>query len=101
VRPRLKKHIMADRDVELYGEETDVDRTRCEIKVGEAVLKRITADRLPDGRWKLVRERAETGETFECDDLHDVLDTVLAAYYPDGTPRPYPRTSERQSGGEK
>ncbi len=56
-----------------------------------ADLVRIVAEKRPDGLWNLTRERAENGERFICDDLHDVLDAVLAAYYPDGTPRPYPR----------
>ncbi len=56
-----------------------------------ADLKRVTMDKLPDGRWKLVRERETDGESFEVDDLHDAIDAVLAAYYPDGTPRPWPR----------
>lgn len=66
-----------------------------------ADLKRFTAEKQPDGMWKLVRERDDGGETFRCDDLHEVLETVLAAYYPDGTPRPWPRSTVRQSGGEK
>ena len=56
----------------------------------KATLRRVTMERQPDGRWKLVRERDENGETFYVDDLHDAFDTVLAAYRPDGTPREWP-----------
>jgi hypothetical protein len=47
----------------------------------------VVVERLPNGRWKLVRERDESGETFVCDDLLECWETVDAAYRPDGTPR--------------
>ena len=67
-------------------------RTPAAERGAGADLMAFTANKQPDGTWKVVRIRAESGETFICDDLHDVIDTVLAAYYPDGTPRPWPRT---------
>ena len=51
----------------------------------------MTVERLDDGRWKVTRERAETGETMIADDLMHAMDVVLLAYRPDGTPRPFER----------
>jgi hypothetical protein len=54
--------------------------------VTEPLLRRVTIERLDDGRWKLVRERDENGETFMCEDLVEAFQTVRAAYAPDGRP---------------
>lgn len=50
-------------------------------------LRRVTIELQPDGTWMLTREHASNGERFECDDLMEAFDVVLAAYRPDGTPR--------------
>lgn len=55
-----------------------------------AQLRRITIERVErHGRevWKPVRERDENGETFYCEDLIEVFETIRAAYWPDGMPR--------------
>jgi hypothetical protein len=53
-----------------------------------AVLQRVTIERLPNDHWKLVRERAESGETFVCSSLREAFATVLAAYDSHGRPVP-------------
>jgi hypothetical protein len=53
----------------------------------EQPLVRVTLDLQPNGTWLLIRQRADSGDRFVCDDLHDAFDAVLAAYRPDGTPR--------------
>lgn len=59
------------------------------------MLRRVIIERQPSGRWKVVRERDETGETIDCDDLNEALDVVIRVYRPDGTPRKWP--SEKAS----
>lgn len=51
------------------------------------VLRRVTIERLPDGRWMLTRERTENGERFDCDDLIHAFAVVRAAYLANGEPR--------------
>lgn len=50
-------------------------------------LRRLTIERQASGRWTLVRERLENGETFDVEDLIEAFATVRAAYWPDGQPR--------------
>ena len=52
-------------------------------------LERVVVERNADGKtWNVLRERESSGERFNgCDDLHSAFDAVLAAYYPDGSPR--------------
>ncbi len=56
----------------------------------QPLLRRVTIERLDDGRWKLVRERDENGETFMCSDLIEAFQTVRAAYLANGEARPWP-----------
>lgn len=56
-------------------------------RMGQALLRRVTIELRPDGRWDLTREMAETGDRFVCDDLLDATDIVMRAFRPDGTPR--------------
>jgi hypothetical protein len=55
------------------------------------MLLRVVIERREDGRWDVLRERAENGDRFVCDDLLEASDVVLMAYRPDGMPRRWPR----------
>lgn len=52
-----------------------------------ALLRKVTIERQPNGRWKLVREHETNGETFEVGDLIAAFATVRAAYLPNGEQR--------------
>ncbi len=56
----------------------------------EPHLERVVIERRPNAcyPWSVVRERAETGETFHARDLMEAFAIVRQAYFPDGSPRP-------------
>ncbi len=63
----------------------------------EPVLQKVTIERRASETypWAVVRERAETGETFHARDLIEAFAIVRAAYLADGTPRPWPASEIR------
>ncbi len=72
------KHVVRSR-LACFQKRTDVPTSR--------LLRRITIERVAVDRWKVLRERDETGETFYATDLLDAFDYVSAAYWPNGEPR--------------